>query len=68
MTQLDDSMATTLNDVYRLYGQRAEQRAEYYMKRHPDMSEAEACQAAVCWAKNMAQQQRRRKGHGTGAH
>lgn len=67
MTQLDDEMADNLNAVYRLYGSWAEGRAKYYMKRHR-MSEAEACQAAICWAKNKAQQKRRRKGHGTGAY
>jgi len=42
-------------------------RYEYYRKRHPTMTEAEACQAAIAWHINMKKQRQRRTKHKTGA-
>jgi len=59
---------TTIKELYDSYGEQVESRARHYMKRHPEMSEAEAVEAAICWAINLAQQAERRQSHGTGHH
>jgi hypothetical protein len=66
-THNDYATCDNINALYNMLGQRAEDRAVWYMKRF-GMSEKEACQAAVAWWKNMKRQRRMRYAHGTGAH
>jgi hypothetical protein len=64
---IDERNAVTVYQVYRLCGRYAEARALYYMKRHPEMTEAEACQAAIAWYRNTNRQRALRVSHNTGA-
>jgi hypothetical protein len=68
MTRTSDyEDVNTYDEVYRLCGDAAEQRAKRYARKH-GMSERDACQAAVAWWRNSVRQRRMRYAHSTGAH